>query len=153
MQDHEYGAFGSGGKPVKWSLQDFQLCNGWTIMNDVILGGDSGVDQGSPTWPSFATLQAPNGTLYTAESTIVSSPHTWTSPRSQITYYMEMTVKIPAFGAKLMVRSLMEDQEFDGAVTVNGVVQGSLYEGVAHASGVFEGVVVKGSAWIEQQLS
>lgn len=142
--DHEYGAFGSAANPVQWILQDMQLDNGFSISNVGVVG--TGQKPALNTaMAGYATLQAASGATYLVASTVTPFGKTWTSPASGDTYFTRFRVRIPAFGADIVVSTLMDAQEFPGS---NG--GGSVYEGVAKAKGIFKGRAVGGTAWIEQ---
>ena len=141
--DHEYGAFASGGQPVKWILQDMQLDNGVCISNFTL--DEPKLDQETK---SIATLQYPGEpTIWVLTKTTPRKE--WTSPISGNTYFMELDVKIEQGlipwwpNALLTVTSLIESQEFP-------VAGGPIYEGAARASGTFNGKPVSGTAWNEQ---
>ena len=143
--DHEYGAFASGGKPIKWILQDMQLDNGVCISNFTLDEPQEGV-----ATKSIATVQYPGKeTVWVLSTTKPSKP--WTSPISGKTYFMQLDVTmhkdlIPWWpNATLTVTSLIESQEFPSA-------GGSVYEGVASVTGEFNGTPVTGTAWNEQAL-
>jgi len=142
--DHEYGAFGSAAHPVKWILQDMQLDNGICISNYSV--GDTTQLALNVTTQGKATVQRPDGTTYFESSTITPIGRTWISPASGKTFFMQLRVEIPSFGAVFTVTSLMDAQEFPfkGGSPV--------YEGVARTDGVFEGRSVAGTAWSEQAL-
>ena len=138
--DHEYGAFASGGKAVKWILQDMQLDNGVSISNFSLTEPE--LDQENQ---SIATLQYPGEqTIWVSTKTTPRKP--WTSPVTGKTYFMELEVKIERGlipwwpDALLTVTSLVDSQEFPVGV----------YEGVARAVGTFNGKPVTGHAWNEQ---
>jgi hypothetical protein len=142
--DHEYGAFGTAAHPVKWILQDMQLDNGVCISNYAVL--DPAPPPLNTQGKSEATVQRADGTTYFVPSLITPIGRTWTSPASGKTYYLKYQIDIPAFGASLVVDTLMDAQEFP-------VPGGPVYEGIATASGVFEGRNVTGTAWNEQALA
>lgn len=140
--DHEYGAFASSGRPVKWILQDMQLDNGVCISNFSLDEPDLGEET-----QSIATVQYPGQpTMWVLTKTTPRKP--WTSKVSGKTYFMELDVKIePGLifwwpEATLTVTSLVDEQEFPGT--------GSVYEGVASVTGVFNKQPVTGTAWNEQ---
>jgi len=136
--DHEYGLFGTKTDRPKWILQDLQLDNGVCVSNYSVDPPKLG-----QKLKSFATVQRKDGTTYFVNS-FVTPTEPWTSPDSHITYFMTLKVEIPAFEATIIVKSLVDSQEFPGV--------GSVYEGVASAKGKFEGKDVSGTAWNEQTM-
>lgn len=132
--DHEWGKFGTAAHPVKWILQDMQLDNGWCLSN-------YSVDPPSLNQPiaSRVTLQRPDGSMFFANSHVTPT-EPWTNAAGYV-YYLQLNVEIPDFGANLVVKSLMNSQEFTG-----------VYEGVASVKGSFLGEQVSGTAWNEQAL-
>lgn len=141
--DHEYGGFGSAAAPVKWILQDVQLDNG-VCLSSYALVDATGLALGR-TLVGDVTVQKPDGTTYFVSSQITPTGTTWTSPDSNVTYYMQFQLVIPAFDATLQVSSLMDAQEFP-------LAGGPVYEGVARAEGVIQGEAVEGTAWNEQNI-
>ncbi|HKR61945.1 MAG TPA: lipocalin-like domain-containing protein [Pyrinomonadaceae bacterium] len=139
--DHEYGLFGTQEQRPKWILQDMQLDNGVCISNYSVDAPE--LDNKTA---SQATVQRADGTTYFVSSFVTPTGPTWTSPSSGLTYFMQLEVEIPAFEATLIVRSMVDSQEF----YTKG---GSVYEGVASASGTFEGETVSGTAWNEQRIT
>lgn len=141
--DHEWGAFASAGKSVKWILQDMQLDNGVSISNFSLKEPEAG----QPT-QSIATVQYPDGLTVWVPTTTVPSKE-WTSPVTGKTYFMELQVTMHRYlipwwpEALLTVTSIVDSQEFP-------VPNGAVYEGVARASGTFNGQQVSGPAWNEQ---
>lgn len=141
--DHEYGAFGSAEKPVKWILQDMQLDNGWCISNFALPPAGAPLQPGQ-TLSGFATLQNPEGTMSVDFLTSTKLGKPWKSPNSGITYFMELQVTL-ADRSHFTVTSLIEPQEF--------FAPGSyVYEGVASVTGSFRGRNVTGTGWNEQAL-
>jgi len=145
-RDDECGVVGSGGDPVKWILQDMRLSNGVCVSNYTT---ESAPVYGQPN-KSFATVQTADGTMYFVESTVTPHGRTWKSAKTGKTYFMQLSVEIPCFGATLEVESLVDGQEFPGPT---GVTSSPVYEGVAKASGTFKGAAVTGTAWNEQALA
>jgi predicted secreted hydrolase len=139
--DHEYGAFGTAQNPVKWTLQDMQLDNGFCISNYATLEV-SEMALGKKV-DSQATLQDASGATWFVPTFMTPVGRTWTSPRSGETYFLEWQVEIPSFKASLLVSSLLDEQEFV-------VPTAPVYEGVAVASGTFRNQPVSGTAWIEE---
>ena len=140
--DHEYGFFGTSGEPVKWILQDMQLDNGVTISNFGITAGGLKPEIGVP-FAGSATVQTENGDTFFVDSTLTPTGRTWTSDRSGSTYFTEIRVEIPSFGAEILITTRFDSQEF-------ALPAGSVYEGIAHAEGAFQGMSVTGDAWLEQ---
>ena len=134
--DHQYGAFTTAGKPVKWILQDMQLNNGVTIssfsLKEPVLN--------QPTM-GMATVQSPNQPSTLTLSTITPRKE-WQSPVSGNVYFVEVEVKLDLLGATLLVTTLVDSQEFPGS--------SSIYEGVGRVSGTFNNQQVTGTAWLEQ---
>lgn len=141
--DHEYGAFGTSEKPVKWILQDMQLDNGVCLSNFVTHEGT--LPELNERIPSYVTVQEADGTTYFVGSFMTAVGRTWTSDETGATYFMEFRVEIPSFDADLHVETLVDSQEFP-------VPGASVYEGVAEATGTFRGKRVRGTAWNEQEL-
>lgn len=141
--DHEYGAFGNEGNPVKWFLQDMQLDNGVCLSNYATIGGGKSPVLNART-PSSCTVQNAEGDTWFVNSFVTPVGTTWTSPQSHITYFLQFLVEIPAFHAMLTVTTPVAAQEFFGAASV--------YEGIATARGTFQGRDVSGTAWNEQAL-
>lgn len=138
--DHEYGKFGSTGKPVKWFLQDMQLDNGVHISHFVSFP-NAAPTLGVPT-PSMATIQFPDGTTYfETDCTLTPVGKTWKSPGGE-RFFLTFEVVIPGFDASFKVRSLVPEQYFPF---------GDVYEGVASVTGEFAGEYVTGTAWNEQE--
>ncbi len=138
--DHEYGAFTHGGQPVKWTLQDMQLDNGVCISNYFVPNNGDKLVLNQPS-PSTATVQTSDGTMYCVPAILTPIERTWTSPKTQQTYFLDFNIEIASFGAEIQVHSLIEAQEF---------TTGPVYEGVAYATGTFDGTQVQGDAWNEQ---
>lgn len=142
--DHEYGAFAAAGRPVRWILQDIQLDNGISISNFTL--DEPELDK---VTISVATVQDPNGAAYWLLSTTTPVGRIWRSPVTGKSYFMELQVDIPEQaahswpGASIIVRSLIDSQEFSGAAA-------AIYEGVAIAFGVLGGRPVHGTGWNEQ---
>jgi hypothetical protein len=88
---------------------------------------------------SHATVQKRDGATYFVPTFITPIGRTWQSPTSGNTYFLELKVDIPAFDATIVVKSLVDGQEFT-----------AIYEGVASAAGTFEGRRISGTAWNEQ---
>lgn len=138
--DHEYGKFGTTGKPVKWFLQDMQLDNGVHISHFVTF------PEAPPTLdrsaPSMATIQFPDGTTYfEADCTLTPVGKTWKGPDGQ-RFFLQFDIVIPGFDATFTVMSLVPGQIF---------TFGPVYEGVAGVKGMFQGARVTGTAWNEQE--
>jgi predicted secreted hydrolase len=130
--DHEYGFFGTAANPVKWVLQDIQIQNGTfqgvTISNYTTLGASQqGLVPNEPS-PSQATVQFPDGTTYFVH-TFITPRDPWISPVSKKLYYMTLQVDLPSFDTTIIVRSLMNEQEFVTSIPFLGVVS-EVYEGV-----------------------
>jgi predicted secreted hydrolase len=140
--DHEYGLFGTAQNPVKWILQDAQLDNGWVMSNFVV--GDK--FEPGKTVQSFVTLQDRTGRIFTDSAVALTPTAQWRSPVTGSTYFTAFKIDIKEFGASLVVKSLIDNQEF-----VLGKSHG-IYEGAAAASGTFLGQPVSGTAWNEQAL-
>ena len=140
--DHEYGVFGTEQHRPKWILQDMQLSNGVCISNYTLDSPE--LDKKTA---SQATVQRADGRTYFVDSFVTPIGATWKSPASGATYFMQVKVEIPAFGATLLVSSLVDSQEFTFA---RG--EGAVYEGIAGAMGTFEGEGVAGTAWSEQTM-
>jgi predicted secreted hydrolase len=141
--DHEYGAFGTAANPVKWILQDMQLDNGFSISNVGMVSGGK-VPAINTAMDGYATVEGPGGRTYLVASTVTPFGKTWTSKGSGVTYFTKFRVRIPSFGANVVVTTLMDSQEFPG--TGNS----SVYEGLAKAKGTFKKAKIVGTAWIEQ---
>jgi predicted secreted hydrolase len=139
--DHQYGFFGTDAQPIKWVLQDMQLDNGFCISNFTLQQGALELDK---RLDSQATVQDGEGNLYFVQTFLTPVERTWISPVSGATYYVQIHVEIPDFGASLMVTTLLDDQEFPGAAPI--------YEGVAEVSGTFRGRAVTGTGWLEQTV-
>ena len=135
--DHQYGAFTTAGKPVKWILQDIQLDNGVSISSFSL----KEPELGKPT-TGMATVQNPNQPSTLTLSTITPRKE-WRSPVTGTVYFVEVEVKLDLLGATLLVTSLVDSQEFP-------LAGGSIYEGVGRASGTFNKQQVSGTAWLEQ---
>jgi hypothetical protein len=120
-----------------------QLSNGVCISNYTLDSPE--LDKRTP---SQATVQRADGRTYFVDSFVTPTGATWKSPVSGLTYFMQVKVEIPAFGATLLVSSLVDSQEF----TFDDKGTGAVYEGVAGALGTFEGEGVAGTAWSEQTM-
>ena len=143
--DHEYGLFGTAGKPPTWFLQTMQLDNGVHIHHYCTFPDQP--PQPGQTVPSIATVQTSDGKLYSlVDCTMTAGNQTWQSP-SGATYFLNFTVEIPDFNASFSVTSLVDNQLF---IYPGGKVE--TYEGVAWATGTFEGMTVSGTAWIEEAV-
>lgn len=144
--DHEYGFFPTGAKgPVIWMLQDLQF-------EDLHLSNYTqfGVrPQKDVPMKSNATLLLKDGTSVFVDSTTTPMGPVYTSAKG-IVYYMQFKVEIDCPHLKqttFIVQSLCADQLFveDSA---------DVYEGVGECWAHFgeEEIIVKGTAWIEQNL-
>jgi predicted secreted hydrolase len=151
--DHEYGFFGSAANPVKWILQDVQITDGVfqgvTLSNFATVGAGQAALVANEPSPSQATVQFPDGTTYFVH-TSMTPRDPWVSPVSKKLYYMTFQIDLPSFDTTIVVRSLMNEQEFATSLPIIGVVS-EIYEGVASASvQVGNEPVASGFAWNEQ---
>jgi len=141
--DHEYGYFGSQHDPIKWFLQAMQLDNGVHISHFHPLERTKKPQLGEAL-PSNATVQLPGDILYYLQDCRMTPVcRTWTSASGE-RFFLDFRVEIPAFGAELLVTSLLPQQNFP---TPGGA---DIYEGVSTVAGIFDGQIVKGTAWNEQ---
>jgi hypothetical protein len=141
--DHQYGVFGSKGKPVLWFLQDMQLDNGVHISHAVTFPKDP--PKLNVPVASWATIQFPNGgTYFDPGCSLTPVGKTWTNPSTKFVFFLEFKIEIPSFNASFHISTPVPGQDFPiGTVDT--------YEGVATAKGRFNGAKVTGTAWNEQQ--
>jgi predicted secreted hydrolase len=143
--DHEYGLFGTAGKPVKWFLQAMQLSNGIHISHSVSFP-DAPPTKGVAT-KSAATIQLADGTIYFDQHCLLTPlGDPWVNKDTGASFFLEFQIEIPSCDATLIVKSLVDEQDFPFP---GGIAD--TYEGVASAHGTFLGEDVHGTAWNEQQ--
>jgi predicted secreted hydrolase len=135
--DHEYGWFGKG---TNWVLQDAQLDNGVHLSTFAV---DATPQVGVP-YDSWVSILWPDGDTTFHKSVTTPQGPTWTSPEG-VDYCLTMEIAIEEPAARLIVTSLLADQEFE-------IQQSPIYEGIASVSGTFAGETVTGPGWLEQKI-
>lgn len=145
--DHEYGYFPDGStEKVIWLLQDMQLGDGLHLSNFTKFGVEP---KANVPMKSNATILLHNGkSIFVASLTTPLNP-VFTSDK-KIDYFLKFKVEVhdPELTATFFVNSLSPDQLF------NDGKDADVYEGVGdcHASYGTSDMVIRGTAWIEQNL-
>jgi predicted secreted hydrolase len=140
--DHEFGTSQLAPDQVGWDWFSLQLDNGEELMLYRLRRADGTIDANSS---GTAVDLGGEGTHLSRDQFDVVSLRDWTSGASGATYRLDWNIEVPALGAVLRVRPLMDDQEL---VTTRST--GIAYwEGAVEIEGTWRGQPVRGHGYVE----
>ncbi len=153
------GAITIAGKKIKvkgkswfdhqWARASFSKI-GWTWFSLQLKNNTEIVCFQSASWRSkgkkqvkFAGIMPANGkSMHTGKVQFLDQKDYWASPKSKAVYPLSWQIKIPEWGADLLVKPLARDQEL-----LFGFI--NYWEGPLAVSGIFRGEKVSGQGFLE----
>lgn len=136
--DHEYSTSALAQDQIGWDWFSIQFDNDHELMVYQIRKSDGSID---PFSSGTYIVQDGSITPISQADFSIRITDSWTSSRTNTEYPAGWELSIPSLELKLIVRPLLQDQEFNGSY--------SYWEGAVEVKGILKGSSIRGYGYVE----